>query len=115
MLYSDSPIKDFGEDYLLQEEFVNHLKSIIMDYNSQESLVIQLRGEWGSGKSSILNMLKKSIEEDNEKGPLVMYFNPWNFSTKNELIKFFFEELSVLFKENIGRDEFSRLISILIY
>ena len=110
MLYSDSPIKDFGEDYLQQEKFVDHLKDILINYNSQESLVIQLRGEWGSGKSSILNMLKNSIENDDKEGlPLVIYFNPWNFSTKNELIKSFFEELSILFKENIGNEEFSRL------
>ena len=110
MLYSDSPIKDFTEDYLQQEKFVDHLKDILINYNSQESLVIQLRGEWGSGKSSILNMLKNSIENDDKEGlPLVMYFNPWNFSTKNELIKSFFEELSILFKENIGNEEFSRL------
>ena len=109
MLYSDSPIKDFGEDYLQQEKFVNRLKSVITDYNSQDSLTIQLRGEWGSGKSSVLNMLKNSLEEDSEKGPLVMYFNPWNFSTKNELIKSFFKELSVIFKENMGDEEFSKL------
>lgn len=109
MLYPDSPIKDLGEDYLQQEKFVNHLKSVITDYNSQDSLTIQLRGEWGSGKSSVLNMLKNSLEEDSEKGPLVMYFNPWNFSTKNELIKSFFKELSVIFKENMGDEEFSKL------
>lgn len=109
MLYSDSPIKDLDEDYLQQEKFVNHLKSVITDYNSQDSLTIQLRGEWGSGKSSVLNMLKNSLEEDSEKGPLVMYFNPWNFSTKNELIKSFFKELSVIFKENMGDEEFSKL------
>ena len=109
MLYSDSPIKDLGEDYLQQEKFVNRLKSVITDYNSQDSLTIQLRGEWGSGKSSVLNMLKNSLEEDSEKGPLVMYFNPWNFSTKNELIKSFFKELSVIFKENMGDEEFSKL------
>ena len=105
MLYSDSPIKDFDEDYLQQEKFVDHLKDILINYHSQESLVIQLRGEWGSGKSSILNMLKNSIENDDTEGlPLVMYFNPWNFSTKNELIKSFFEELSILFKENMDND-----------
>ena len=109
MLYPDSPIKDLGEDYLQQEKFVNRLKSVITDYNSQDSLTIQLRGEWGSGKSSVLNMLKNSLEEDSEKGPLVMYFNPWNFSTKNELIKSFFKELSVIFKENMGDEEFSKL------
>ena len=54
-------------------------------------------------------MLKNSLEEDSEKGPLVMYFNPWNFSTKNELIKSFFKELSVIFKENMGDEEFSKL------
>ena len=109
MLYPDSPIKDLDEDYLQQEKFVNRLKSVITDYNSQDSLTIQLRGEWGSGKSSVLNMLKNSLEEDSEKGPLVMYFNPWNFSTKNELIKSFFKELSVIFKENMGDEEFSKL------
>lgn len=108
MLYSDRPINDFSEDYLEQEKFVNHLKDIIKNYNSNKSLVIQLRGEWGSGKSSILNMLKNSIEtDDGEDLPLVMYFNPWNFSTKNELIKSFFDELSVLFKENMDKNEIS--------
>ena len=56
MLYPDSPIKDLGEDYLQQEKFVNRLKSVITDYNSQDSLTIQLRGEWGSGKSSVCRL-----------------------------------------------------------
>ena len=43
MLYPDSPIKDLGEDYLQQEKFVNRLKSVITDYNSQDKQIIILK------------------------------------------------------------------------
>ncbi|CAD5267460.1 MULTISPECIES: P-loop NTPase fold protein [unclassified Imperialibacter] len=66
------------DDQLLRKPFVNALKSHIERYwketDNQDSYTIHLDGEWGSGKSSILDMLELNLQED--KWTVVRY-NAW--------------------------------------
>jgi hypothetical protein len=66
------------DDQLLRKPFVNALKSHIERYwkeaDNQDSYTIHLDGEWGSGKSSILDMLELNLQKD--KWTVVRY-NAW--------------------------------------
>lgn len=106
MFNSDSPIKKLEEDYLGRAEFATILGDRIMNYRSpkNESVVIGIAGEWGSGKSSLMNMVldhikKEYIYSNNleyEEKPIIMCFNPWRFSNQEQLISQFFYEMSLL-------------------
>lgn len=98
MYVSDIPIENENEDILDRKEFVNAVADSLINYQSSDSLVVGLYGEWGSGKTSILNMVKnqimsKTAELDQERRPIVFYFKPWNFSNTNQLLQSFFDDL----------------------
>ena len=54
----------------------------------KDSVVIGIEGEWGSGKSSLINLILNRVRF--EKNNLVIEFNPWNFSSQYDLVKDFF-------------------------
>lgn len=101
MFNPDVPIKTIEEEKkygLGRYKFAQFLGEGILSYKETESLVIGICGEWGSGKTSIVNMALDYIHlsrKDNEK-PFIMKFNPWNFSDHNQLIEKFFNELNIL-------------------
>lgn len=97
---SDSPLSRPEEDRLGYQEFSKRFAEIIGKSNSSEIYVIALTGEWGSGKSSVLHMaeyylIKRSSEIglSEKEIPLILHFNPWIFSGRDDLLKQFFTEL----------------------
>ncbi|MEA1949547.1 MAG: P-loop NTPase fold protein, partial [Thermodesulfobacteriota bacterium] len=104
MFKPDQPIKSYKEDILGRRPFAQSLGNAILSYKTKDSIVIGLFGAWGSGKTSIINMALEHINDvvsknkaDDEK-PIVIRFNPWNFSDQNQLITQFFRQLSVVLR-----------------
>ncbi|MGE1197488.1 KAP family P-loop NTPase fold protein [Priestia megaterium] len=95
MFLGDSPIIDEREDLLDRKNFSKHLGQAICDWKENESLVIALNGEWGIGKSSIINMAVAEIQNSiREEKPTIVNFNPWIYSDLSNLTSNFFDELS---------------------
>ena len=93
MYLEDSPIKNQNQDLLHRSAFAKKLGKSLIDAETKDGYCVGLFGPWGSGKSSVVNMVIeeiKNLTEDNENKPIVMYFNPWNFSTSEQLIQQFF-------------------------
>lgn len=103
MFKPDQPIKSYKEDILGRRSFAQSLGNAILSYKEKDSIVIGLFGAWGSGKTSIINMALEHIDlvlkakTDNEK-PIVVRFNPWNYSDQNQLVTQFFRQLSVVLR-----------------
>lgn len=94
-MITDRAIKRKEEDILGRFPFVEKLSKALYDWKEEDSLVISLTGKWGTGKSSIINLVKEYIEKDkSEDKPTVIDFNPWMFSNINNLSSQFFNELS---------------------
>jgi len=104
MFKSDQPIKSYKEDILGRRPFAQSLGNAILSYKEKDSIVIGLFGAWGSGKTSIINMALEHIDDlvsknkTDDKKPIVIRFNPWNFSDQNQLITQFFRQLSVVLR-----------------
>lgn len=99
----DKAIKSCEEDELDRCGFSKSLGNAIFNCSGEDSMVIGLLGKWGYGKTSIINMAVEHIEniskaEDNP--PIIVKFNPWLFSNQNQLIKKFFDEISINIKDN---------------
>lgn len=105
MFCSDSDIKTIAEDKLDRKEYSKYLKDVIISYKEANSITIGLSGEWGSGKTSIINMTLEYFEETQynniEEKPLIIKFDPWNFKDQELLFNNFFDELS----KNLSDDE----------
>ena len=93
--YSDKPIDDIKDDLLKRGVFSAQLAKAILSYSDKDNLTISLCGKWGSGKTSILNMVVKYIDEDQTMNqadkPIIIHFNPWNYSDRSQLITQFFQ------------------------
>nr|WP_314577871.1 KAP family NTPase [uncultured Pseudomonas sp.] len=53
--------------------------------------VVGLTGEWGLGKSSVLNLLKEQLSQID--GVVVASLNPWLFKGRDELVQAYFNSL----------------------
>lgn len=107
MFKPDQPIKSHKEDKLDRFSFAQSLGNAILSYKNKEknSIVIGLFGAWGSGKTSIINMALEHIDlvsqnkTDDEK-PIIVRFNPWNYSDQNQLVTQFFKQLSIILRRS---------------
>jgi hypothetical protein len=87
----DAPIKTASEDRLGRASFVRQLaRALIRLDGSASGGVVGLTGEWGSGKSSVLNLLEEQISIDYKDNPIIVRFNPWLVSGRDDLIASFF-------------------------
>ncbi len=99
MFKPDKPIKFAKYDILGRSVFSRNFGQAILDYSEEDSIVTAIYGDWGSGKSSVINMTLEYIEENSiskneDEKPIVFKFNPWNYSDQSHLIAIFFKELS---------------------
>ena len=75
MLWKDS---ETSLDYLNFDYLVKAVKDIAMDESLTPS-TIGVYGDWGSGKSSLMQMVEKSILEKSPKDTICVRFNGWLF------------------------------------
>lgn len=101
----DLPIKKCEEDLLERGTYAETLANAIASYSKSESLVVGIFGEWGSGKTSIINMIIEKLGEISKinKPSLVIRFSPWNYSSQNGLINLFFKELLLYIGKSEGQ------------
>jgi KAP-like P-loop domain-containing protein len=87
-------IQSASEDALEREPFVRRLTSALIDEQTRKStgVVVGVTGPWGSGKSSILNLLREHIKATYSDA-LVVSFDPWLISGRDDLIAAFMVEI----------------------
>ena len=100
-LYPDRPIEAHESDLLERGPFVQSLtQTLVVDRRDTKGelagrkatgYVVGLTGEWGAGKSSILNLLYEQL--DSMDHVVVALFNPWLFAGRDELVTGFFNTL----------------------
>lgn len=90
MSLPDYPIKTKEKDRLNRASMAKHVARLVNDFESKESFVVGIEGEWGSGKSSFINFVCEEIDPAKAE---VIFFNPWNFSSQDQLIEDFFNAL----------------------
>jgi len=95
----ERPIQSLAEDRLERAPFVDGLVDALVHKSSGRSsgIVLGITGAWGSGKSSILNMLEEKVV-GRYPGAHVVRFDPWLVSGRNDLITEFLRELLSTFK-----------------
>lgn len=109
MYNSDKPIKDIKDDLLGRSYFAKQLSKAILNFEQDDSIVIGMFGKWGTGKTSIINMAlyeieNQTLDKNYEEKPIIIKFEPWNFSDNDNLITQFFH----CFRQNINLPENSK-------
>lgn len=97
-LFSDDPRDgtDLRPDRLGRSGFAHYLAGLLDLVQAQsESSVLALIGDWGSGKSSVLELLRRELADRTDGRPwLLAEFNPWSYPDPESLQRGFFTELN---------------------
>lgn len=90
ILFSEStPDKDL----LGRQGLVNMICNSVNACNAEHAYVIGIKGAWGSGKTTILNIAKKELREKKEKIIIIDDFDPWIFGTQEALLTAMYDEI----------------------
>ena len=102
---SDKAIESSEQDLLGRVTFSKQLGEAIYKYDGKDGLVLGVFGKWGTGKTSILNMVVNEINylsDNDDDSPIIVNFSPWNYSDKDNLISLFFRVL----KNKLNMDKY---------
>jgi len=103
MLNSDLPIKNAEDDKLNRSGFSSDLARAIMNRDISEGFVIGMYGKWGSGKTSVINMVLdqlRNLSKGKSDAPIILEFNPWLCSDPKQLVSQFFKQLSATIEKS---------------
>jgi len=91
----DNMLMDIDKVKERLEIIENHIGDVVCDgYNSVEPLAVGLFGEWGSGKTYQLKLIKKHLslynkeKDEKKKAPVIIpvFFNAWRFEKEEHII-----------------------------
>lgn len=98
----DRPIVGAEADVLGYGKLAKSLVAAIQSQPNLSSLTLGLDGSWGSGKSSILALMRSSIPatvKSDEIGTVVIPFSPWLITNRTALVSNFFAQISNAIEE----------------
>ena len=87
---TDAPLKDSGEDLYKRKDYAKQLANKLNETISEEALAVGINGEWGIGKTSFFDLLKRHIDK---KSFIIVDFNPWGSINEENVIRNFFRTL----------------------
>src|SRR5947207_943144 len=78
----DAAVKRREEDYLNRWPFAQEIYGVATTGPADWSVRIGIYGEWGTGKTSVLEFIAAMAERDEHT---LIRFNPWQYATKDVL------------------------------
>lgn len=93
--HNDQPIQGGPNDpdLLNRLDFANHLANVLLLNHDDDCLTVSLEGEWGYGKTSVINLVKGALNEK-EAAPIIIEYNPWLAGKPESLIQDFLLQFS---------------------
>ena len=82
MSYGDSPIGEPRLDWLGRAKAVEVLRTVLTAGQLDTPLVVGVYGGWGTGKTSVMQLLKGKLPEDSLK----LWFDAWKYSRQDEAL-----------------------------
>lgn len=84
--------KEVDYDLLKRDRIINQLKNAIEHCYVDDKFVISLKGDWGSGKTTIIKNVQ-NILKNNEELIFIDDFNPWAFENNVSLFRGMFDSI----------------------
>lgn len=93
--HNDQPIQGGlnDPDLLNRRDFANHLANLLLLNHDDDCLTVSLEGEWGYGKTSVINLVKGALNEKTV-APIIVEYNPWLAGKPESLIQDFLLQFS---------------------
>lgn len=84
LLPGDNPIESHGDDVLERAGLAIAFARRVLEPDASRGATVGIFGPWGSGKTSFVNLARKTFEQ---KDVPVPDFNPWLFSGAEQLLE----------------------------
>ena len=88
--YTDIPVESIAGDNFAIGNYIKGLSTFIKTCDTP--MTISIQGDWGSGKTSMMNMIKEEIKDN----VYYIWFNTWQYSQFN-----MGDSLSITFLNNL--------------
>lgn len=93
LYHNDQPIQSESNDLLNRNNFSKHLAEVLLVKPTDDCLTVSLEGEWGYGKTSLINLAKLQLANMTSK-PIIVEYNPWLAGKSESLIQDFLLQFS---------------------
>jgi predicted KAP-like P-loop ATPase len=101
---SDTPISQPDQDDFGFDPLASALARSVAEMAAPDGVVIGINGIWGSGKSSLLNLVLYHLQPKIvHRAIYVVHFNPWWFSGPEALAAAFLGEMQRALSKGIGK------------
>ena len=107
--FNDSPIERPEDDLYGVSSFAKSLAQSIRSINDPVGATIALNGQWGSGKTSVINIVRREIENASDDGIVISDFKCWWYRGQDALALAFLQNLNSLLINNLP-DKFKDLV-----
>lgn len=107
--YNDTPIESADADLYGVTPFAKSIANSIQGIKNPAGTAIALNGPWGSGKSSVVNIIRAALDERQDENLIVTDFRCWWYRGEDALALAFLQNLHVTLKDGLG-DEIKGLI-----
>ncbi|EDT23195.1 KAP family P-loop domain protein [Clostridium perfringens B str. ATCC 3626] len=92
--------ESYEELFPTRQKQVDNIINYIDSFRINSRFTLLLNGQWGAGKTSLINSLEKRYEEMNKKEKInIIFIQPMMFDKKDLLVDYFCERLKELFIE----------------
>ncbi len=85
VVISDSPILTLDQDVLSRSPFARSVADLLLSSSAHGSTVIAIEGQWGEGKTCLLQLVK-CILENSDAAPIIVEFDPWPEDSKRGVV-----------------------------
>ena len=96
--FGDNPVSNPSEDLLGRNDLAGVLASEISEMDASEGAVVAITGPWGSGKTSLMNLVATQLRCD-ESILGVVEFNPWLYSGAEQLAESLLSEIAAKLRD----------------
>ena len=109
----DTPITRPDEDIFGYGAFANNIANCISKMKSPSGNVVAIHGPWGSGKSSMINMVDYKIRKL-DSSITIIPFKCWSYLTEEGVVSGFFQEIYYGLKSNHPdiKDDFDDMLRL---
>jgi predicted KAP-like P-loop ATPase len=101
--FNDAPILTPDDDHFGIDRFAQTLAKSLRDIKSPVGTTIAINGQWGSGKSSAVNLIRHHLKEDVERKQIELIdFKCWWFRGEEALTLAFLQSLNATLTKNLS-------------
>ena len=99
--FNDSPIEAKKDDRYGVTPFSESLAKSFIKIENPIGTTIALHGPWGSGKSSVVNLVREILSEDNDERLIVSEFKCWWYRGEEALALAFLQNLNSVLRTEL--------------